>query len=45
MSRKGKVSRKTKETSISVEANIDGKGKYQIEYWNWIFRSHARATI
>ena len=31
MARKGKVSRKTKETSINVELNIDGKGKYQIE--------------
>ena len=31
MSRKGKVSRKTKETSISVEINIDGKGKYKID--------------
>ena len=31
MSRKGKVSRKTKETSINVEVNIDGKGKYQID--------------
>ena len=31
MARKGKVSRKTKETSISVEVNIDGKGKYQID--------------
>ena len=30
MIRKGKVSRKTKETSISVEANIDGKGQYKI---------------
>ena len=30
MARKGKVSRKTKETSISVEVNIDGRGKYQI---------------
>ena len=29
--RKGKVSRKTKETSINVELNIDGKGKYQID--------------
>ena len=28
MKRKAKVTRKTKETSISVEANIDGKGKY-----------------
>jgi imidazoleglycerol-phosphate dehydratase len=27
MARKGKVSRKTKETSISVEVNIDGKGQ------------------
>ena len=31
MARKGKVSRKTKETSIDVELNIDGKGKYQID--------------
>ena len=31
MTRKGKVSRKTKETSINVEVNIDGKGKYQID--------------
>ena len=31
MKRKGKISRKTKETSINVEVNIDGKGKYQID--------------
>ena len=31
MARKGKISRKTKETSISVEVNIDGKGKYNID--------------
>ena len=31
MSRKAKVSRKTKETSISVDLNIDGKGKYKID--------------
>ena len=31
MVRKGKVSRKTKETNINVEINIDGKGKYQID--------------
>tara|TARA_B110000971_G_scaffold35821_1_gene34066 strand:+ start:856 stop:1446 length:591 start_codon:yes stop_codon:yes gene_type:complete len=31
MSRKAKISRKTKETSIAVEINIDGKGKYKIE--------------
>ena len=31
MARKGKVSRKTKETSINVELNIDGRGKYQID--------------
>ena len=31
MARKGKVSRKTKETSISVDLNIDGNGKYKID--------------
>ena len=31
MKRKAKILRKTKETSISVEANIDGKGKYSIK--------------
>ena len=31
MSRKGKIVRKTKETNISVEINLDGKGKYQIK--------------
>ena len=31
MKRKGKISRKTKETNISVEVNLDGKGKYQIK--------------
>ena len=31
MSRIGTVSRKTKETSISVEVNIDGKGQYKID--------------
>ena len=31
MSRKGKISRKTKETSISVELNLDGNGKYKID--------------
>ena len=30
MARKGKVSRKTKETSINVEVNIDSKGQYKI---------------
>ena len=30
MSRKAKINRKTKETNISVEVNLDGKGKYQI---------------
>ena len=30
MIRKAKISRKTKETSIAVEVNIDGKGKYKI---------------
>ena len=31
MKRKAKISRKTKETSISVEVNIDGKGKYKVD--------------
>ena len=31
MSRKSKILRKTKETNISVEVNLDGKGKYQIK--------------
>ena len=31
MSRKGKISRKTKETIINVDLNIDGKGKYKID--------------
>ncbi|MCC6573735.1 MAG: imidazoleglycerol-phosphate dehydratase HisB [Planctomycetes bacterium] len=31
MARKGKVSRKTKETEIKVELNIDGSGDYKVE--------------
>ena len=31
MIRKAKISRKTKETRIAVEVNIDGKGRYKIE--------------
>ena len=31
MIRKAKIFRKTKETSINVELNIDGKGKYKID--------------
>ena len=31
MSRKAKISRKTKETRINVEINIDGKGRYKID--------------
>ena len=31
MSRKAKILRKTEETNISVEVNLDGKGKYQIK--------------
>ena len=31
MKRKAKISRKTKETSISVDLNIDGKGKYNVD--------------
>ena len=31
MARKAKVFRKTKETNIRAEVNIDGKGKYKID--------------
>ena len=31
MTRKAKISRKTKETIIAVEANLDGKGSYKID--------------
>ena len=31
MVRKAKISRKTKETSIAVSVNLDGKGKYKIK--------------
>jgi len=31
MARKAKINRKTKETNISIEANIDGKGLYKID--------------
>ena len=31
MPRRGKINRKTKETSISVDLNIDGKGKFKID--------------
>ena len=31
MKRKAKINRKTNETSISVDMNIDGKGKYKID--------------
>ena len=31
MTRKATISRKTKETSIKVDLNIDGKGKYKID--------------
>tara|TARA_A100000164_G_scaffold158535_1_gene140517 strand:+ start:75 stop:197 length:123 start_codon:yes stop_codon:yes gene_type:complete len=31
MKRKAKINRKTKETFISVDMNIDGKGKYKID--------------
>ena len=41
MSRKAKVSRKTKETSISVELNIDGKGKYKIDTGIGFLKSYA----
>ena len=45
MKRKAKVSRKTKETSINVELNIDGKGKYKIDTGIGFFKSYVRATL
>ena len=30
MTRKAKINRKTKETNIIVEVNLDGKGSYEI---------------
>ena len=31
MKRKAKINRETKETSIAVDMNIDGNGKYKID--------------
>ena len=31
MVRKAKINRKTKESSITVEVNLDGKGTYKID--------------
>ena len=31
MARKAKIIRKTKETNIAVEVNIDGKGSYKVD--------------
>ena len=31
MKRRAKIVRKTKETSISVEVNLDGKGLYKVD--------------
>ena len=31
MKRKAKIQRKTKETNISVDVNLDGKGIYKIK--------------
>ena len=45
MKRKGKISRKTKETSISVDLNIDGKGKYKIDTGIGFLKPYARAVI
>ena len=39
--KKRKSIRKTKETSISVEVNIDGKGKYKIDTGIGFLRSYA----
>ena len=32
MSRKAKILRKTKETTIAAEVNLDGKGDYKIKW-------------
>ena len=46
MSRKGNVSRKTKETSISVDLNIDGSGKYKIdtELFKELFQAFSQSA-
>ena len=44
MSRKAKILKKTKETSISAEVNLDGKGDYKIKP-KLIFRSHVGTII
>lgn len=38
MSRKAKVERKTKETKISVEINLDGKGECTVDYEDEFFQ-------
>ena len=45
MKRKGKISRKTKETSISVDLNIDGKGKISKLTLELVFKSYVRTII
>ena len=45
MTRKAKISRKTRETNIVVEANIDGKGSYKINTRIGFSKSYARTII
>ena len=53
MKRKAKIIRKTKETSINVDLNIDGKGKYKVDtglgdlgkdFMRWLAKSKVTAV-
>ena len=45
MKRKAKIVRKTKETSISVEVNLDGKGLYKVDTKIEVINSRAIFSI
>ena len=42
--RKAKLSRETSETQVSVEINIDGRGRYQVDTGNAMF-DHLLAQL
>ena len=49
MTREAKVSRKTSETDIKIELNIDGTGKYEIDtgvnFFNHMLESFSRHSF